>query len=529
MAGLAGAHDLGGVTTVELIDTQEVVYSYWQRRTHALMVLMTGKKVMSLDEFRRAQEALPAYSSMSYYRKWASALTAISIERGLFSAAELDSAMGVAAKEEEAKVPSYSPGDLVRVRKENAMVRWRKPHLRVPGYIHGVIGRVERSCVGLGKDAAASAYREPAITQPLYRVRFLQRHLWEGYTGCPEDSVEVEVFEPWLQPATAEDLQQQEQQFTATASVLGKHACDASTSAAPDEQGPHKKHHSHSHSHGHGHVGAALSSGAHPHEQGPRSQGHAGAGHAQSGQEQGHGHGHGEGPHDHVHEGRMLVEANAVDKEGRDSEERQLADALVAVLISKNVITAQELQASLEHIDKRGETMDGARLVARAWLDPGFKARLLLDPAAAAAELDIGTQIYPPGSKGPAPAVGPQPVLRGLMGTVLTVVENTESVHNVVVCTLCSCYPISMLGLSPAWYKDKAYRARVVREPRAVLAEFGTTLPDSVAIRVHDSTAELRYLVLPLRPVGTEGWSEEALIPLVTRDSMIGVAQPALP
>lgn len=148
-------------------------------------------------------------------------------------------------------------------------------------------------------------------------------------------------------------------------------------------------------------------------------------------------------------------------------------------------------------------------MVARAWVDADFKARLLEDGNAAARELGIDA------SNVNAP-------------TKLTVVENTREVHNLVVCTLCSCYPAKLLGLSPQWYKSRIYRARALREPRAVLADFGTELPAQVSVRVHDSTADCRYLVLPLRPAHTEGWSEQRLADLVSRDSMIGLC-PAAP
>jgi nitrile hydratase len=147
--------------------------------------------------------------------------------------------------------------------------------------------------------------------------------------------------------------------------------------------------------------------------------------------------------------------------------------------------------------------MNGAKVVARAWLDPGYKRRLLADGTAAIAELGFA---------------GPE-------GDHMVVVENTAAVHNVVVCTLCSCYPWPTLGLPPAWYKDPPYRARMVREPRTLLAEMGCPLPDEVEIRVWDSSAEVRYLVLPQRPPGTEGMTQAELAGLVTRDSMIGVAR----
>jgi nitrile hydratase subunit alpha len=180
---------------------------------------------------------------------------------------------------------------------------------------------------------------------------------------------------------------------------------------------------------------------------------------------------------------------------------RRMQAAVEELLILKGVVTAADVDRQVEAMASRSPER-GARLVARAWVDPAFKARALADGSAAAGELGL--------------EVGP---LR------LIVVENTPDIHNVIVCTLCSCYPRMLLGIPPEWYKSRAYRSRTVREPRAVLAEFGTHVPDGVRIRVHDSTADMRYLVLPMRPAGTETWSEERLVGLVTRDSLIGVAR----
>jgi nitrile hydratase len=180
--------------------------------------------------------------------------------------------------------------------------------------------------------------------------------------------------------------------------------------------------------------------------------------------------------------------------------------ALNELLIEKGVYTAGDMRAMIEQLEAVSPETHGAKVVARAWVDPDFKAALLRDGAAAVASLGLD-----PGY------------------TELTALENTPCLHNVVVCTLCSCYPRSLLGRPPAWYKSASYRSRLVREPRKVLAEFGTTIPDDVEVRVHDSTAELRYVVVPMRPEGTEGWSEEDLATLVTRDSMIGVARAKAP
>ena len=176
--------------------------------------------------------------------------------------------------------------------------------------------------------------------------------------------------------------------------------------------------------------------------------------------------------------------------------------SLLELLVEKGVVTEEEVAEEVEAMRKRGYER-GARVVARAWVDAGYKQRLLANGTKACEEL--GLEI---------------PALK------LLVVENTPEVHNAIVCTLCSCYPRMLLGIPPEWYKSRNYRSRMVREPRAVLAEFGLEIAEHVAIRVHDSTADMRYLVLPMRPPGTEGWSEERLASLVTRDCMIGVAVP---
>ncbi len=181
--------------------------------------------------------------------------------------------------------------------------------------------------------------------------------------------------------------------------------------------------------------------------------------------------------------------------------------ALESILVEKEMIDPAELDAVVDAYENRIGPRNGAQVVARAWTDPEYKARLLADGTAAIAEFGF----------------------TGAQGEHMVVVENTPAVHNLVVCTLCSCYPWPTLGLPPVWYKSAPYRARAVIEPRAVLREFGIELPDDAEVRVWDSTAEIRYLVLPERPAGTEGLSEEALAGLVTRDAMIGVARVAAP
>ena len=181
--------------------------------------------------------------------------------------------------------------------------------------------------------------------------------------------------------------------------------------------------------------------------------------------------------------------------------------ALEALLVEKGLISTDAIDEVVRQYEQDIGPMNGAKVVARAWKDPAYKARLLADGTAAIAEMGY----------------------IGVQGADMVVLENTPTVHNVVVCTLCSCYPWPVLGLPPNWYKSFAYRSRVVREPRAVLQEFGLDLPEAVEVRVWDSNSEVRYMVLPEQPAGTETLSEAELIPLVARDTMIGVAKVETP
>jgi nitrile hydratase len=190
-----------------------------------------------------------------------------------------------------------------------------------------------------------------------------------------------------------------------------------------------------------------------------------------------------------------------------DDDRARRAEALESLLTEKGLVPPGAVDAIIRHYEEDVGPMNGAKVVARAWTDPAYRRRLLADGTAAIKELGFG---------------GPQ-------GEHVVVVENTPAVHNVVVCTLCSCYPWPVLGLPPSWYKDPAYRSRIVREPRAVLAEMGLALDPRIEIRVWDSSAEVRYLVLPERPAGTDGLDADALAALVTRDAMIGVARAKAP
>ena len=207
--------------------------------------------------------------------------------------------------------------------------------------------------------------------------------------------------------------------------------------------------------------------------------------------------------HDHDHDHDRTFQPDIEDSPY--SHYQVMAQALGEVLIDKGIITADELREQIEVQDSRSPA-EGAKLIARAWTDPEFKAQFMADVNAAAESMGVPAGDIP-----------------------IRAVENTAEVHNVIVCTLCSCYPRGLLGVPPDWYKSRAYRSRTVREPRAILAEFGTELPDDLEVRVHDSTADLRYIVLPMRPDGTDGMDEASLEALVSRDCMIGVSLPRRP
>jgi len=200
--------------------------------------------------------------------------------------------------------------------------------------------------------------------------------------------------------------------------------------------------------------------------------------------------------HDHDHPHTLLPPAPAL-----------RVKALETILTRKGLIDPAALDEIIDTYENKVGPRNGAHVVARAWSDPAFMAALREDATKALDEMGYF----------------------GRQGEHMVVVENTPDTHNIVVCTLCSCYPWPLLGIPPAWYKSDAYRARVVREPRKVLADFGVKLPKETAVRVWDSTAEVRYLVLPMRPEGTEGWDEEALMALISRDSMVGTAQATAP
>jgi len=446
--GNLGPHDIGGLEKeYRTIDRSERGFHLWEMQTHSILVLLVQKGLLTTDELRRGVEALPGHAQMSYYHRWAASMTAICVERGTFSAEEwkreAEGAEDENAAEEENGEPLFSVGQKVRVRSEDSKIRWRRPHLRTPGYLFGAVGEVT-SIVGSFSDPEQQAFynsdQRPVPKRLLYIVKFPAASLWanEQVPG-PQHDVTAEIYQPWLEVSS---------------DVSGSFEID---------------------------VNVELDL------------------HLADGGLVDHG--------DHVHDQRLEVEQEAVRREEteEDAEGKRCAEVLRMLLEQKKVVTASSLARVVEQLDSIGKMVKGQQLVARAWLDQDFKRRLLQDGNSTAAELGIEA------SNSNAP-------------TKLVVVANNSNEHHLVVCTLCSCYPLSLLGMAPPWYKSRSYRARAVREPRAVLAEFGLTLPVEKKIIVHDSTADVRYMVLPERPKNTEGLSEEDLRSLVSRDSMIGVA-----
>jgi nitrile hydratase len=207
-------------------------------------------------------------------------------------------------------------------------------------------------------------------------------------------------------------------------------------------------------------------------------------------------HAHDHGDHDHA--------PTTEQDDGPPSEYEIMSRAMQELLESKGVVTAEQVRLRMEQFEE-DFPYRGSRVVARAWVDAQFKKRLLEDGKAACAEMGVDLEV-----------------------DRLIAVENTPEVHNIIVCTLCSCYPRALLGMPPTWYKSRNYRSRVVFEPRAVLKEFGTELPDQVTVRVHDSNADMRYVVIPMRPQGTESWNEDKLAGILTRDTLVGVTVPRI-
>lgn len=432
----------------------------WELEAHALYACLAKNGCFSTDEIRRTIEAYDptAYEEWGYYEKFTAASALLLREKGLLKPGELEREVYGEFADTLASQP-FEPGEPVVVRHEDAVrTAWRRPHLRTPGYLHGATGHVERNMGSFGDPSLLAYGIESAPLLPLYRVRFRLADLWsQAEAEEQETTVTVDVYANWL--ARPEAAAQEAAAGEAAEELVCVHP-----------PGHHESLHSHSH------------------------EGHRA-------------HGHGAHGHDgHTHGTRQQIERAAVEAEGAPRPGSAVHDALQRIAIAKGLVLAEALRSTAQTLETALVQLPAATLMARAWCDDAFKARLLADGNAAAAELGITA------SNPNAP-------------TKLVVVENTKDTHNLVVCTLCSCYPAALVGPAPLWYKASAYRARAVRRPRQLLREgFGLALPSDVRVAVHDSTADLRFLVLPARPVGTEGWSEAELRAIVTRDAMIGTA-----
>eukprot|EP00536_Pseudo-nitzschia_multiseries_P018387 jgi/Psemu1/55399/gm1.55399_g len=408
-------HDLGGCSTFNgtiPVDSTKDDLQAWERECHALFAVLASKNILKTDQLRRDIEDLTPdqYSRWSYYGRWSAAMASLLLDQGSICNDDLrGSLFGKDAKKNFSHRSSkFRTGDTVRVKSFQEGVEWRRPHIRTPGYIYGVNGRIVDVCGTFG--------------DPSYLA------------------LGLEAPKAWLYRVVRHDFQNVK---------LLNH----------EDDGRDCVHENHPHG-------------------------------------------------DHSHDPRSVIEKRAKENEGPPRPGVEFFRSLLQVILDKKLVSREEIRVMIEGLDSAGRNLAGRDLITKAWLDPNFEERLLDDAASAAMELGINT------SNPNAP-------------TVLSVVKNTPTEHNLIVCTLCSCYPSGLLGIAPAWYKSSEFRSRAVRQPREVLKEFGTLLPRDTNIRVHDSTADHRYLVLPRKPKGTENWSEEDLKKLVTRDSMLGVTYPS--
>ena len=448
---------------------------HWEHQIHALVVVLISMELVTASALHQEVAKLQGYADWGYYDKWAAALAKVLLKAGLIKLRDFDRALGGPPQD----CKPFKVGDKVWIRHTvcgDPTSQWRRPYLPIPGSTSGLQGTVE-SRLGQRSDDSFFALRaelglEVASMQDMYLVQFDLESVLKGNAlsgaDLPQKVVTVEVFESWL-------------------------TCMEPEPPSPASRAPHSS------------VKApkrrqlrqSLKTLAQDmHDFRARHQGSQGEHETHE-------------PHgSHVHLPRSLVEQAAVEKEGKESPGQRVTEALLQLLTAGNIIVMSAVSRAMEVIDSVGVRPLGPRIVARAWVDPGFRQLLLEDAHAA-----IRTLGYE--------------ATNSTSAVTVKVVESTPMVHNLVVCTLCSCYPVTLLGLSPAWYKSREYREQAVRRPRELLKEsFGLDVPEEVDLRVHDSNSELRYIVLPLRPAGTEGWAEDELASLVTRDAMIGVAMP---
>ncbi|CAF2847970.1 unnamed protein product [Rotaria sp. Silwood2] len=447
MVSLDRVSDLASITTEDEMENDEELlqpldrsieeFAYWEQQIDAVVSLLRRKGIMNVHILRKGIESIDksVYNKLSYYERWAISITKYCLESGILTQEDLNKKYGPPLHSTDEQL--FHVGDKVRVHHENYATRWIKPHLRTPGYLYGKVGIIERCC-GSYPNPEYFAYDNTESTtihrQPLYRVRFNQKYIWDHYEGGADDTIDVEIYQHWLMPA----LQPYSSREKGKDEDYQKYDFDHQ----------HKDHN-----------------------------------------------------HDHIHEARAIIEQTAIDREGIPLPAQHLAESLISALIDKNIINYEELRQQIETNQTGGVELRGANIVVEAWLNPEFKERLLKDGTRTIVEfLKLDT-----------------------VSNDLVVVENTDKIHNLIVCTLCSCYPRQLLGIPPGWYKSRSYRVRAPRNPRSILKEFGTILPNHMKIQVHDSTADLRYLVIPRRPANTQDWSREQLLSIVTRDSMIGV------
>jgi nitrile hydratase subunit alpha len=454
-------HDMGGIEELfGPIHKGSEDLQMWEQQCHALFAVLATKQYFNTDELRRSMEDLtPAqYNSWGYYEKWTAGMVTMLLDSKVISHDDIGMALFGSCDDNYpstlTQTPRFQPGDKVRIKpyQHEKKVEWRRPHIRTPGYVYGVNGKIVDVC-GQFNDPSYLAFGIKAPQVWLYRVDMSMADLWPEQSSS-KDLVSVEIYEHWLDPSSSDS----------------GHMFQNVELLNHNDESRDCVHHHHQHdSH-------------HFHDHAPED--------------------------DHSHDARTQVETRAVHSEGPPRPGKDLFAALFSIILDKNIVTHDEVRSMMESLDNAGKNLNGTSLVLQAWTDEDFKERLLCDPTKVAMEIGIQT------SNPNAP-------------TVLQVVNNTETVHNLVVCTLCSCYPSGLLGIAPSWYKSAEFRSRAVREPRSLLMDFGTPIPSEQTIRVHDSTADHRYLVLPLRPKGTEGWSKERLRALITRDCMIGVTVPS--
>eukprot|EP00977_Amphora_coffeiformis_P003433 scaffold638_cov168-Amphora_coffeaeformis.AAC.15 len=460
-------HDIGGdLSSFGPIDLSKNAADLdaWEQQCHSLFVVLATKQLVTTDQLRRAIEGLTGtqYRTWSYYEKWSAAMASLLLESNVVTHEELSVALFGNSHKD-------GDGDADEASTEPLFATGEK--VRVKAFSQGV------------------EWQRPHIRTPgyIYGVAGIV----ERYAGLfPDPS-----FLAFGWKAPSQHLYR-----------VKFRLCDIWPEQYPN----------HGDNTDDGDV-VEVEVYQHWLEPSDQAKGHAYEGrtlfdHQHNGDDCLHSdddhHHHHHDEHDHEHEARPLVEQRAIDREGPPRPGKQVHQTLMKILLEKGLVTANEVRQVSEKLDTAGKKLDGASLVVEAWTNPAFYEKLVANAPAAASEIGIAT------SNPNAP-------------TILTVVPNTPNTHNLVVCTLCSCYPSGLLGIAPSWYKSREFRSRAVREPRRVLQEdFGLNVSAKPTIRVHDSTADHRYLVLPTRPAGTEGWSKEDLRALVTRDTMIGVAEP---